>query len=120
MENAFGATSTPAHSRAVEPHAEQVAYSAFACASGNVQIVTSKVVIAHAMAMLAEVFENLEQLVAFAFVTRSSLGNRGVRARQRRDYLVGAAAAAQIAHALTDPGSELRRAFAMEATPNRP
>src|SRR5215831_20774385 len=88
VKNVFGSPSAPSHSRAIKSHADQVANGAFSSAGGDVEIVTAEHVVVHAMAMRAEVLEDLEQLLALAFVAGTRLGDGGIRRRQRRDHLV--------------------------------
>jgi hypothetical protein len=64
VEHAFGAIATPAHAGTVEPHAHEVSDGALDGAGGDVEIVGAQLVVAHAMAMLAQVLEDVEQLVA--------------------------------------------------------
>lgn len=60
VEHALGSPSAPVHAGAVEPHAHEVAHGARALdrPGRDVEIVATELVVAHAMAMLAEVLDD--------------------------------------------------------------
>ena len=113
VKHPLGSASAPAHPGAVETHADEVADRAFDGAGADVEVVAAERMVRHPMAMLAEVCEYIENLLALGLVARAGLGDGGVGGRQRRDYLAGTAPATQIADAVGDPRGELAGSFSV-------
>lgn len=81
VEHVLRAASAPAHSRVVESHPDEVADGTFNRTRGDIEIVAAKHVVAHAMAMLAEVREDGEHLLALALVAGPGLRDGSVGGR---------------------------------------
>ncbi len=113
VEYRLGAASAPSHPGAVKTHPDEVADRAFDDPSGDVEIVAPKRLVAHAMAMLADVCEHIEQLLALGLVAGAGLRSGGVGGRQRGGDLVGAALATQLADSVAHPCGELLGALAV-------
>jgi hypothetical protein len=120
VEHPLGTTSAPTHPRAIETHSDEVADRTFDDAGGDVEIVAPKGVVAHAMAMLADVREDIEQLLAPGLVAGTGLRDGGVGRRQRGGDLVGAAPATQFANSVADPCGEFVGALAVQTSSSRP
>jgi len=120
MEHPLRSASAPSHAWTVESHANEVADRAFDDAGGDVEVVGAKRVVAHPMAVLAEVREDVEQLLALGFVARAGLRDGGVGGRQRGDDLVGSARASQVTDSLGDPRGELVGALTVQTSSSAP